>query len=144
MKTLIEMASSLSWIELLGILCGFIDHAQCKYDIFRSNSLDSFNSEFARADIERSLPDIYALLFCRDRQDHVATEIGDLLETLKRKVRDPQDSLFNEIEFLQQVVSTALWKYGIQIKPALESFAREFDRIDDERERLRIIAELKN
>lgn len=141
MKTLIETASSLSWIELLRILCGFIEHTQCKYDLFRSSSLDDFNSEFTRTDIERSLPEIYALLFDGDRQEHIATEIGGFLEVLKKRVRDPQDSLFNEIEFLQQVVSTALWKYGIQIKPELESFLREFDRIDDEIERLRIISE---
>jgi hypothetical protein len=49
------------------------------------------------------------------------------------------------LEFIQEIASTAMWKFGTSIPSALEDFAREFDRLDveEERHRLYLLAQEK-
>ena len=42
------------------------------------------------------------------------------------------------LAFLQEIVATALWKYGLDTSEDLAEFAREFDRLDVEAEKIRL------
>ncbi|WP_353569913.1 hypothetical protein [Candidatus Albibeggiatoa sp. nov. BB20] len=143
MKNIFEEISNLFYTELLTLLCDFNDHALCKYDSVHSKNLENFKSKFVFIDIEHSIPYIYEQLFSIKYQEDIINELRILLDVLKKDASN-NHPVFSDIEFLQTIISTALWKYEIPIQRELEIFAREFDRIDDPAERLRIISKLKN
>ncbi len=140
MKSIFDELSKLSWMDLLNIILHFMGHEPKKY-VDNSSILRDFKSEFDCLDIERSIPDIYKLLFRYENQEILSVEIKKMLMKLKDEANSPQHQVFDEIESIQQIISTAMWRYKIQLLPYLENFAKEFDRIDDDRERYRKLRE---
>lgn len=142
MKTLSERISMMLLTELLSILCRLIKSTSSRYYKVQSVEVEKFFLDFALIDIERSEVKIYEYLFKKENQSMLCKEVDSLLESLKDESCS-RATIFDDIEFLQQIVASALWKYRLPLSPQLEDFARDFDRIDDESERLRVISEFK-
>jgi hypothetical protein len=55
------------------------------------------------------------------------------------------EDILDGLEFIQNVGATALWKFNCDMASEMESFVREFDRLDviGERERLYLLAKTK-
>ena len=132
MKTINEEILKLSWIELLSVIGSLTANSQIRYELSFSKSVEELFSEFQKTDIERALPQIYAIFFSDTHQEKFTQEIDELLRKLKQDGLDCRDSIFDDIEWMQRIVAMALWRYELSLKPELENFAREFERVDDE------------
>jgi hypothetical protein len=94
-------------------------------------------------DERRNERETYADLF----SDECRADVEFLYQTAMREMRgkpyELSGGVLEALDFLQQVVATALWKYRSSVGETLESFAREFDRLDveDERRRLHALAQ---
>ena len=138
MKNFKNELQKLSWQELyLLVVDIFFPVAPREKD--DSQFIQQFKSDFKKEDIQRNAVSIFGELFLENNQKKISRKIEDIIYVLNNSVDSLEDPLFDEIETLQQVISMAIWKYKMPLRDDLEQFAREYDRIDDERERLRLI-----
>lgn len=89
-------------------------------------------------DEQRNEHTVYTALF----SDECRAEIEDCFREAMRRMRgksfsESEDDL-NALAFLQHVVAAAMWKHRCDTGDMLETFAREFDRLDVELERMRL------
>jgi hypothetical protein len=136
-NTISEELGKLETKDLLILLTRHIKHKKCNYDLTASEQLLDFLSQHSEIDIRRSLQCTYIEIF--RREEYLVVELSNLMNILKYEAKESDHYIFNDIEFFQQVVSTALWKYNLPIHEQLENFAREFDRIDDENMKIKIL-----
>ena len=89
-------------------------------------------------DDRRNEAALYAALF----SNGCCAEIEDCFREAMRRMRgksfsESEDDL-NALAFLQDVVAAAMWKHRCDTGDMLETFAREFDRLDVEVERIKL------
>lgn len=48
------------------------------------------------------------------------------------------EKMIDMLAFMQEILAAALWKYNQKVEVDMENFAREFDRLDVEGERVRL------
>lgn len=94
-------------------------------------------------DERRNERETYAGLF----SDDCRSSVEELYWTAMREMRGQPYALAGDVvealAFLQTTVATGLWKHRCKVGETLESFARDFDRLDvhDERKRLHTLAQ---
>ena len=80
----------------------------------------------------------FAKLFSLECQSYVDQAYSGVVRVLQVQPYDSCDDAFTALEFLQELIATALWKYELAVPQNQESFAREYDRLDTELERRRL------
>ncbi len=138
MKDFNEQLSELSLSDLLALSTLRVEHKPCRYDLLKSDMSRRVLDGLPAGGGGGGLAEIFSEIFRLDRQPEVVSEVDRLLDDLSKSVSSEQ-SIFDDLEYLQILASSALWKYQIELCPELERFARDFDRIDDWRERARIL-----
>ena len=81
----------------------------------------------------------YNLLFGSSCQDYVYDVYCDLLKELKNDPKGEMSELLDALSCLQTICSIALWTFRCNLRPELDYFTREFDRLDMQSERLRLL-----
>jgi hypothetical protein len=89
-------------------------------------------------DDSRNEREMYVALFSDDCRPCVESLFLDMLKELEVLPYERSADVLNGLVLLQEVIARALWKHRCAVGPRLESFAREFDRLDREDERLRL------
>lgn len=86
---------------------------------------------------------IYKDLFSGECDAYVNGLLQGFLKEMKVLTFDESWEVLEAVTFLQGVAATALWKFGCNLNSELESFVREFDRLDvvEERKRLYLLAQ---
>ena len=66
-----------------------------------------------------------------------------LSPSTREKYANHKSDALKGLSALQEIIATALWRHGCAVGKRLESFARDFDRLDvpTERERLYALAQ---
>lgn len=77
-------------------------------------------------DLRRNEGDAYALF----RDDRLQKLYRRLLREMRGVPFEDCGDIMAGLTFLQTVVATALWKHRLAVPDSLETFAREFDRLD--------------
>lgn len=90
---------------------------------------------FSLKDIQFNQETIFKHLLIPNNQIILLNIKNDYLKKLKN-IYQVTDPLFDEIEAFQVILSIGLWKYHLSLNEELERFVRDFDRIDDDRERI--------
>ena len=88
---------------------------------------------------------IYSDLFSEECVEYVCGLVVELMNEMRVLTFEESKEALDGLSFFQGVGATALWKFNCKLKPELESFVREFDRLDvvEERERLYFLAQEK-
>jgi hypothetical protein len=81
-------------------------------------------------DERRNLPNLYEANFSTGCLPYVEKLHSDAMEKMRNLSYDQSSDILNGLMFIQEVVATALWKYHCDVGQFLESFARQFDRLD--------------
>lgn len=89
-------------------------------------------------DDERNEPDLYATLFSEKCRSKIELLYLRLLSEIKKIPYEKCNDVIKVLMFIQEVAATALWKYHCDIGQALESFVRDFDRLDVTTEQRRL------
>ena len=89
-------------------------------------------------DAKRNESSTYGAMFCGECRSFLEKLYSDALKELSGLAWDRCEDVLNGLAFIQEVAATALWKYRCDVGPTLESFAREFDRLDLPAERHRL------
>jgi hypothetical protein len=89
-------------------------------------------------DDSRNERDIYVSLFSEDCRPFVEGLFLDMSKELSALPYERSADVLSSLALVQEMIATALWKYKCAVGPRLESFAREFDRLDRDEERLRL------
>jgi hypothetical protein len=89
-------------------------------------------------DERRNVPEIYAALFSNECRLFVEELYEKAVSMMRGRPFGDCEEALECLVFLQEVAATALWAYRCPVGKTLESFARDFDRLDvpAERERL--------
>jgi hypothetical protein len=97
-------------------------------------------------DDKRNVESSYEELFGGDGRLGVERFYRSQIAALKGVQFDQCADVLAALAFLQEVVATALWKYGLDVGDSLDAFARGFDRLDltEERRRLHELAQREN
>jgi hypothetical protein len=86
----------------------------------------------------RNQREYFEQLFSSECQDAVVGAYKDVSRGMAVKPFQEATADLCALAFIQDIVATAMWKYGIDVGSTLESFARDFDRLDLESERRRL------
>ena len=89
-------------------------------------------------DDQRNESTIHTTLFSNECRSYLESLYSEAIRGLGAVTFANGEDLLNGLQFIQNVIATALWKYHCDVGPVLESFAREFDRLDVESERRRL------
>ena len=81
---------------------------------------------------------MYSALFTGECRLDMETLYLRLLREMRNIPYEQCEDLLEALAFLQQVVATAIWKYHHDVGKHMEAFARDFDRLDVESERMRL------
>lgn len=80
----------------------------------------------------------YERLFSEECRAFTRDLFADMSNAIRLHPYAESADMLDLLAFLQEVVATALWKYGLEADESLIRFAREFDRLDVEEERIRL------
>ncbi|MDQ0653333.1 hypothetical protein [Pseudomonas cedrina] len=96
-------------------------------------------------DFLRNEPIIYRDLFSGECIEYIYGLVVEFISEMRVLTFEESKEALDGLSFLQGVGATALWKFNCNLKLELESFVREFDRLDvvEERERLYLLAQEK-
>ncbi|QDQ25889.1 hypothetical protein FNU76_05725 [Chitinimonas arctica] len=89
-------------------------------------------------DDSRNEPGTYAELFAGECGEWLTRLYFELMEGMHGLPYSQCSDRIEALAFLQEIVATAMWKYGLPVSVELEAFAREFDRLDVPDERFRL------
>lgn len=89
---------------------------------------DSINN--ISLDDERNEPSLYARLFSKECHPKIESLYLKLLSEMKETSYEEANAIIEALMFLQEVAATGLWKYNCNIGEKMESFVRNFDRLD--------------
>lgn len=94
-------------------------------------------------DFLRNEPAMYEELFSLECKGYVLDLLEKLMAEMKVLRFEESGEVLDVLEFVQNVGATALWKFNRSLDSEVESFVREFDRLDviEERERLYSLAQ---
>jgi len=86
---------------------------------------------------------MYEELFSLECKGYVLDLLEKLMAEMKVLRFEESGEVLDGLEFVQNVGATALWKFNRSLDSEVESFVREFDRLDviEERERLYSLAQ---
>ncbi len=115
-------------IERTGLRIAFIER-------YLATSIDLVN---VSEDDRRNLSHIYKTLFSADCHSYFEKLYSDAMKEMGLLSYDQSDEILNGLMFIQETIATALWKYHCDVNQSLESFARQFDRLDLPAERKRL------
>lgn len=85
-----------------------------------------------------NLPFLYEKLFSHECSIFLLKKYKDICDEMASLRFCECDKHFEFLMFIQEVLATALWKFGLSVGGDLEQFARDFDRLDVQEERLRL------
>lgn len=88
-------------------------------------------------DDRRNEPAFYSDL-AHDRGHLLSQCLGSLVAALRAVAYEESAQVFTGLEFLQSILANMLWRYGLDVAEHLETFTRDFDRLDVPDERLRL------
>jgi hypothetical protein len=91
--------------------------------------LGILNPSDVTTDDQRNEPAFY-LELAQDDGQILEDCLSVLLGSLRERPYEETTDTMGGIIFLQAVVSDVLWRYGMRVAARLESFAREYDRLD--------------
>jgi hypothetical protein len=100
--------------------------------------LEWAHSEVLTIDDERNEPEMYAHLFGNECRATLETVLLGLMRGTKELTFKQARDHLQALSFLQALIAKALWKYRQEVGLNLEEFARDFDRLDVEHERMRL------
>lgn len=89
-------------------------------------------------DEQRNEPTVYTALFSDECRPEVEDFFREALRRMHGKSFSRSEDDLNALAFLQHVVAAAMWKHHCAAGDMLETFARDFDRLDVESERMRL------
>ncbi|KAA0978049.1 hypothetical protein [Pseudomonas sp. ANT_H12B] len=94
-------------------------------------------------DFLRNEPAMYEELFSPGCNGYVLVLLKKLMTEMKELKLEDSGEVLDGIEFIQNVGATALWKFKCDLTAELDSFVREYDRLDvaEERKRLYLFAQ---
>ncbi|MEB0048718.1 MULTISPECIES: hypothetical protein [unclassified Pseudomonas] len=94
-------------------------------------------------DFLRNEPAMYEELFSLECKGYMLDLLEKLMTEMKVLRFEESGEVLDGLEFVQNVGATALWKFNCNLSSEVESFVREFDRLDvvEERERLYSLAQ---
>ena len=94
-------------------------------------------------DFLRNEPAMYEELFSLECKGQVLVLLEKLMAEMKVLRFEESGEVLDGLEFVQNVGATALWRFNCKLDSEVESFVREFDRLDvvEERERLYLLAQ---
>lgn len=94
-------------------------------------------------DFLRNEPAMYEELFSLGCKGYVHDLLEKLMTGMKVLKFEESGEVLDGLEFVQNVGATALWRFNCDLDSEVESFVREFDRLDvvEERERLYLLAQ---
>ena len=95
-------------------------------------------------DEKRNEAEIYTALFSDECRSYVEELYKKAMCDMRGLPYASSRDILEGLAFLHEVVARALWKHHCLVGESLESFAREFDRldVDSERERLHTRAQI--
>lgn len=126
-----QYLEAMSLQELLALACLSTTSDCEKYCNCSSALLKEFKSSICSEDIMLAMKEIYKTLMKPSNQEIFIKIINQFLIRLDRETNDPFDCIFKDMECIQEILAKALWGYNLSLQSELETFAREFDRIDD-------------
>lgn len=83
-------------------------------------------------------PRVYDALFSEEGKHDMAQLFLDLLQKMNGIPYEHCTDVLDALAVFQYVAALALWKYHKDVGKPIESFTREFDRIDVQNERIRL------
>lgn len=86
--------------------------------------------------------DAHRLLFAGDLRNRFADDVQRLRELLRKGDLHAAQPVLDALQFVQSIIVTAMWKYGVAVGDELEAFARDYDRLDTEQDRQRLYQEV--
>lgn len=89
-------------------------------------------------DFLRNEPAMYEELFSLTCKDYVHGLLRELMAEMKVLKFEESGGALDGLEFVQNVGAKALWKFNCDLDSEVESFVREFDRLDVDGERKRL------
>lgn len=89
-------------------------------------------------DDRRNAEIYYRQLFSEDCRSFIESTYASVMKKMSESSYSEAADPLLALAFLQEIVATALWKYGLDAGKELTKFAREFDRLDVETERMRL------
>jgi hypothetical protein len=130
--------SKLTFLELLALVCQ-LQQNNSHYCLYKSKKTSAIYENSDYMNLEDMISKSYAYLFKSENQLLFMDEITTQIKKLENINQRSFDEVFDVLEVLQAIGSTALWKYEMSLLANIEEFVRDFDRIDDSSERVRII-----
>lgn len=91
-----------------------------------------------RADDWRDEAATYGKLFGEKCENFCKGLFDELREEIANKQFSEAGGALDALQFLQQILATAIWKYSVDPGDHLSDFARDFDRLDVRSEKLRL------
>jgi hypothetical protein len=94
-------------------------------------------------DEQRNERQIYTDLFSGECRSCIEELYRTAMQEMRGQPYSVSGDVLEALAFLQEVVATGMWKHRCNVGEMLESFAREFDRLDvsEERKRLHDLAQ---
>lgn len=94
-------------------------------------------------DEQRNAPDAFRALFCDECLSELESLYRAAILNIRGRAFESCSDGMKALEFLQDIVATALWRHRCAVGATLEDFARDFDRLDvpDEMRRLHMEAQ---
>lgn len=117
-----------SWLSRTGSRVEFLEQSVAFSDVTVALSEDDRRNE----------PTTYAHLFSAECRIFLEGIYDRALEMMRGRPLDACGDVLKGLEFLQEVVATAIWRYRCDVGQKLDAFAREFDRLDVPTERARL------
>lgn len=89
-------------------------------------------------DDSRNEASVFSALTSEENLRQLSSLHSSLMDRLASKTLDQSNEEIDALACLQEILSVALWKHNRYIGFSLESFVREFDRLDMASERARL------
>lgn len=124
--------------EILRIYLDHVSNGGNVIGYFEKSFISSEHDEPISFGSESERRKVYENLFSESCQSVLGEVYSDLVRQIRDVDFDSAVDLISAFSFLQLMLATGLWKYKMQIPSGLEIFVRDFDRLDDESERLRL------
>lgn len=102
--------------------------------------IESYVSEKYKSNASADERYLYRVLFSEGKRKKVESIYASLSSGMKGAPYKSCEDLLDAMAFIQEVASAAMWKYGQDVGGVIEKFAREYDRLDIESERVRLYA----
>jgi hypothetical protein len=114
----------------------FIDRGRTRMPVFEQH-LDMLTPPPISVDDRRNEPAMFREL-AENHPDVLNELFQELLRDLRSVSYERSTGILDALAFVQSVGASALWKHHCRVGDPLETFVRQFDRLDVPAERLRL------